>query len=179
MLGVLGRRITKGLRLPSYYPWVVASVVGLFALLAVVASSCVLLSLAADSPSTESASFHPSAVAWSSLIEAPIAAEKGPLDNHLDNDGQVDCMTNSQLACGKPVRGELDNDLDNDGHPDGMANPLFGLGLGYPGGMADPLVGLGLVFLLIPSVGGSLFLLSLYKLPMVGCDYYPPLERPG
>ena len=38
--------------------------------------------------------------------------------------------------------------------------------------MVDPLVGLVLIFLVIPSVAGSLLLLSLYKLPMVGCDYY-------
>ena len=63
-----------------------------------------------------------------------------------------------------PARTEVDNDLDNDGTPDGVA---------------DPLVGLGVVLLVLPSVGGSFFLLSLYKLPMVGGDYCLPLERPG
>ncbi len=57
----------------------------------------------------------------------------------------------------RPAKGQLHNDLDNDDNPDGMV---------------DPLVGLVLIFLGIPSVAGSLVLLSLYKLPMVGCDYY-------
>ena len=142
-----------------YYYWVAAFVIVLLALVA----GCGLFFAAAADLRTESTSFHPSATASSALVEASMTA-RGSLDNDLDNDGQVDGMTTSQLASGKPVRGQLDNDLDSDGHPDGMANPL---------------VGLGLVFLLIPSVGGSLFLLSLYKLPMVGCDYCLTLERPG
>ena len=129
---MLGQRtIPEGLRLPSYYYycWVVAVVVGLFAL---VVATYVLLFFAAG-PSPKSTSVHPP-VASSALTGAPIA-EKGLLDNDLDNDG-------------------------------------------YPDGMADPLVGLVIVCLLTPSVGGSLLLLSLYKLPMVGCDYHLPLERP-
>ena len=160
--GLLGQRtIPEGLRLPSsssyYYCWVVAVVVGLFAL---VVATYVLLFFAAG-PSPKSTSVHPP-VASSALTGAPIA-EKGLLDNDLDNDGQVDSMANSLATSGRSVRGWLDNDLDNDGYPDGMA---------------DPLVGLVIVCLLIPSVGGSL-LLSLYELPLVGCDYYLPLERPG
>ena len=157
---MLGQRtLTKGLRVPYYY-WVVAFVVGLFAL---VAASWILLFFAAG-PSTESTSVHPP-VASSALTEASIA-EKASLDSDVDNDGQVDSsMANSLVASsGGRLRGWLDNDLDNDGLPDGMT---------------DPLVGLGLVSLLIPSVGGSLVLLSVYKLPMVGCDYCPTLERPG
>ena len=141
---MLGQRtITKGLRLPSYYSWVVALVVGLFL---VAVASCVLLFFATG-PRIQSASFHPSAVASSALIEAPIASQRASLDNDLDNDGQVDGIVDSLGA-----------------HPDRMANPF---------------VGLAIVSLLIPSVGGSLSLLSLYKLPMVGCDYCLTLERPG
>jgi hypothetical protein len=144
VLVVLGQRtITKGfVRLPSnYYYWVVALVVGLFAL--AVVASCVVF---AAGPRTHSTSLHPS-VASSALTQAPIAAQSASLDNDLDNDGQVDGIVDSLGA-----------------HPDGIANPLEGLGF---------------VCLLIPSVGGSLSLLSLYKLPMVGCEYYLPLERPG
>ena len=141
MLVVLGQRtITKGLRLPPYY-WVVAFVVGLFAL--AVVASCVVF---AAGPRTEGTSLHPS-VASSALTHAPTAAQRASLDNDLDNDSQVD------------------------GQGDSLGAHLNGI--------ADPLVGLAIVSLLIPSVGGSLVLLSLYKLPMVGCDYYPPLERPG
>ena len=139
MLVVLGQRtITKGFR-PPYY-WVVAFVVGLFAL--AVVASCVVF---AAGPRTEGTSLHPS-VASSALTQAPIA-EGASLDTDIDNDSQVDGIVDSLGA-----------------HPDGIANPL---------------VGMVLVFLLIPSVGGSLLVLSLYKLPMVGCDYYLPLERPG
>ena len=137
---MLGQRtITKGLRLPPYY-WVVAFVVGLFAL--AVVASCVVF---AAGPRTEGTSLHPS-VASSALTQAPIA-EGASLDTDIDNDSQVDGIVDSLGA-----------------HPDGIANPL---------------VGMVLVFLLIPSVGGSLLMLSLYKLPMIGCDYYPPLDRPG
>ena len=147
---MLGQRtITKGLRLPSCASsWVVAFVVGLFALLAVVASSCLLRSFAGGGPSIESASFHPSALEGSSLTQAPIAAESASLDDDLDNDGQV-------------VEGIVDS-----------------LGA-HPAGIANPLVGTVLVLLLIPSVGGGSSLLALYKLPMSGCAYYLPLERPG
>ena len=137
---MLGQRtITKGLRLPPYY-WVVAFVVGLFAL--AVVASCVVF---AAGPRTEGTSLHPS-VASSALTQAPIA-EGASLDTDIDNDSQVDGIVDSLGA--------------------------------HLNGIADPLVGLAIVSLLIPSVGGSLVLLSLYKLPMVGCDYYPPLERPG
>jgi hypothetical protein len=143
VLVVLGQRpIPKGLRLPSSYYWVVAFVVGLFAL--VVVASCVVF--AAD-PSSENTSLHPSVVASSALTQAPTASQRASLDNDLNNDGQVDGMVDSLGA-----------------HLDGIA---------------DPLVGLVIVSLLIPSVGGSLSLLSLYKLPMVGCDYCLTLERPG
>ena len=143
MLVVLGQRtIPKGLKPPSYYYyWVVALVVGLFALAGV--ASCVVF---AAGPRTESTPLHPS-VASSALIQAPIAAQRASLDNDSNNDGQVDGIVDSLGA-----------------HPDGIANPLGGIVL---------------VFLLIPSVGGSLLVLSLYKLPLVGCDYYLPLERPG
>jgi hypothetical protein len=83
-------------------------------------------------------------------------------NKNSDNDGQAEEMTYLQEFM-LPARAELDNDLDNDGNPDGVAVPLVGLGLGL---------------LVLPSVGGS-FLLSLYKLPMVGCDYCLSLERPG
>ena len=143
MLVVLGQRtITKGLKLPSCYCyWVVALVVGLFAL-AVVASCVVFIA----GPRTTGTSLHPS-VASSALTQAPIAAERASLDNDLGNDGQADGIADSLGA-----------------HLDGIANPLGGLVI---------------VCLLIPSVGGSLLLLSLSKLPMVGCGYYQPLERPG
>ena len=72
-------------------------------------------------------------------------------------------------------RASLDNDLDNDGQVDGIVDSLGA----HPDRMANPFVGLAIVSLLIPSVGGSLSLLSLYKLPMVGCDYCLTLERPG
>jgi hypothetical protein len=141
VLVVLGHRpITKGFRLPSNYYWVVAFVVGLFAVVAV--ASCVVFTAG---PSTQSTSLHPS-VASSALTQAPIA-ERASLDTDIDNDGQVDGIVDSLGA-----------------HPDGIANPL---------------VGMVLVLLLIPSVSASLLGLSLYRLPMVGCDYYLPLERPG
>ena len=73
------------------------------------------------------------------------------------------------------VSGVLDNDLDNDGKVDGTADSLGA----HLNGIANPLVGLVLVSLLIPSVTGRLLTLSLYELPMVGCEYYLPLERPG
>jgi hypothetical protein len=72
-------------------------------------------------------------------------------------------------------RASLDNDLDNDGKVDGTADSLGAL----LDGMVDPLVDLAIVSLLIPLVGGSLSLLSIYKLPMIGCDYSLPVERPG
>ena len=122
-----------------------AFVVGLFALVAV--ASCVLLFFATGPRTEQSASSHPSAVvASSALLEAPIAE-----------------------------RGSLENDLDNDANVDGTADSLGA----HLNGIADPLVGLVIACLLMPSVAGSLLMLSLYKLPMVGCDYYLPLERPG
>jgi hypothetical protein len=72
-------------------------------------------------------------------------------------------------------RASLDNDLDNDSHVDGIADSLGA----HPDGIANPLVCLVFVSLLIPAVGGGLFLLSLYKLPMVGRGYCLPPERPG
>ena len=69
----------------------------------------------------------------------------------------------------------LDNDLDNDGQVDGIVDSLGA----HPDGIANPLVGMVLVCLLIPSVTGRLLTLSLYELPMVGFEYYLPLERPG
>ncbi len=115
---------------------------------------------------------HPSTApppaATSSLAVEASAAVRGALDNDLDNDGQVDGIPAASLVASttteRQVRGELDNDLDNDGLPDGMS---------------DPIVGLVFVSLLILIVGGSLVLLALYKLPLVGCDYHLPLERPG
>jgi hypothetical protein len=71
-------------------------------------------------------------------------------------------------------RPSLDNDLDNDGQVDGIADSLGA----HPNGIANPLC-LVFVSLLIPAVGGGLFLLSLYKLPMVGRGYCLPPERPG
>ena len=162
MLVVLGQRpLTKGfVRLPSNYYWAAAFVLGLSALVLVIAGTS--LFLATDS-GAQSTAFQPSAAASSALLKASTAAS-GSLDSDVNNDGQVDGIADSLVASGRPPRGQLDNDLDNDGNPDGMA---------------DSLVGLGLVSLLIPSVGGSLVLLSLYELPLVGCDYYLPLERPG
>ena len=97
--------------------------------------------------------------------DASSMAASGPLDGDLNNEGQDDGMANSLAASsGRSVRGQLDNDLDNEGNPDGMSDPLVVLVLGS---------------ILVPAVGSSLFLLSLYELPMVGYDCCPTLERPG
>ncbi len=149
MLVVLGQRTITKSLRLPSYYWVVAFGVGLFAL--AVVASCVVF---AAGPRIEGTSLHPS-VASSALTQAPIA-ERALLDIDLDNDGQVDSIAHSLVAL-----------------PNGMAYPLVGLVIVC---LLIPSVG---VCLLIPSVGGSLLLLSLYKLPLVGCDYYPPLEQPG
>jgi hypothetical protein len=147
---VLGQRTTYILK-PSYYCLAVAFVGGLFTLLAVGIALFVITEKRADSSATV----------------APLGAHSLPIrasaNKDSDNGGQTDEMSYLQEVM-PPARTEVDNDLDNDGTPDGVA---------------DPLVGLGVVLLVLPSVGGSFFLLSLYKLPMVGGDYCLPLERPG
>ena len=75
-----------------------------------------------------------------------------------------------------PLKAVLDNDLDNDGKVDGRADSLPLL--------APQLVCvyaiLGLIALLTrPLLGGSTYLLALYKEPKPNSVYYPPLERPG
>ena len=149
---MLGQRTAYILK-PSYYCLAVAFVGGLFTLLAVGIALFVIAEKHADSSATA----------------APLKAHTMPIrtlaNKHSDNDAQDDEMTYLQEIM-LPARAELDNDLDNDGNLDGLEDPLVA-GLG----------GLGL--LVLPSVGGSFFLLSLYKLPMVGGDYYLPLERPG
>jgi hypothetical protein len=149
---VLGQRTTYILK-PSYYCLAVAFVGGLFTLLAVGIALFVIAEKRADS----------------SVTVAPLGAHSLPIrasaNKDSDNDGRTDETSYLQEIM-LPARAELDNDLDNDGNLDGLEDPLV-VGLG----------GLGL--LVLPSVGGSLFLLSLYKLPMVGGDYYLPLERPG
>ncbi len=160
MLVVLGPRTIEGLRLRYYYWLVAALVVALFTLVIV---GGVSLFFGAGVTAESISSLHPSAPPASSALAASTAVS-GLLDSDANNDGQVDGIADSLVVSGRPIRGQLDNDLDNDNNPDGIA---------------DPLVGLVLVFLLVPSVGASLLVLSLYKLPMVGCDYYLPLERPG
>jgi hypothetical protein len=147
---VLDQRTTYILK-SSYHCLAVAFVGGLFALLAVGIALFVITEKRADSSATV----------------APLGAHSLPIrasaNKDLDNDSRTDETSYLQEAM-LPARTELDNDLDNDGASDGVA---------------DPLVGLGVVLLVLPSVGGSFFLLSLYKLPMVGSDYCLPLERPG
>jgi hypothetical protein len=148
---VLGQRTTYTLK-PSYYCLAVAFVGGLFTLLAAGIALFVIAEKHADSSATA----------------APLKAHTMPIralaNKHPDNDAQADEMTYLQEVM-LPARAELDNDLDNDGNLDGLDDPLV--------------VALGLGLLVLPSVSGSFFLLSLYKLPMVGGDYCLPLERPG
>ena len=148
---MLGQRTTYILT-PSYYCLAVAFVGGLFTLLAVGIALFVITEKRADSSATV----------------APLGAHSLPIrastTKDSDNDGRTDATSYRQEVM-LPARAELDNDLDNDGNLDGLDDPLV--------------VDLGLGLLVLPSVGGSLFLLPLYKLPMVGGDYCLPLERPG
>ena len=147
---VLGRRTTYILT-PSSYGLAVAFVGGLFTLVAAGIALLVITEKLADSSAT------------AAPLEAPSIPIAASASKDSDNDGQADETTYPQ-EFSLSARPKLDNDLDNDGNPDGMADPLIGLGLGL---------------LVLPSVGGSFLLLSLYKLPMVGGDYCLPLERPG
>ena len=147
---MLGQRTTYILK-PSYYCLAVAFVGGLFTLVAAGIALFVITEQHADS------------LATTAPLDAHSMLIRASANKNSDNDGQAEEMTYLQEFM-LPARAELDNDLDNDGNPDGVAVPLVGLGLGL---------------LVLPSVGGSLFLLPLYKLPMVGGDYCLPLERPG